>query len=68
MSNMGPITVGTIITLRFLIYIITATLFQLNLYIDKDAVITTFSTTTGANYLYYNLIEGSGIIATQNFF
>jgi hypothetical protein len=60
MSSMGPITVGTVITLNFEIYIVTTTLFQVNTYIDTTSMVTTFSSSTGSKYLYYGLVEGSG--------
>lgn len=67
MSSMGPIPVGTTVTVNFEIYITTTNLFTVNAYIDTASVITTFATTTGSNYLYYGLTEDSGIGANSFF-
>ena len=63
-SSMGPITVGTVVTINFEIYIQTTTLFQVQVYIDTNAVINAF---TAAKYVYYGLVEDSGL-ASSNFF
>ena len=64
---MGSIPVGTTVTVNFEIYIITTNLFTVNAYIDTAAAITTFATTTGANYLYYGLTTDSGITKSSFF-
>jgi hypothetical protein len=53
LSSMGPIPVGTVVTINFEIYIQTTNLFQVNAYIDTNSVITTF---TASKYVYYGLV------------
>ncbi len=64
-SSMGPITVGTAVTISFEINIQTTTLFQVNVYIDTNAVIQTF---TAAKYVYYGLVEDNGLTPSYSFF
>lgn len=64
-SSMGPITVGTAVTISFEINIQTTTLFQVKTYIDTNAVIKTF---TATSYVYYGLVEDDGLISTNYFF
>lgn len=52
-SSMGPIPIGTVVTVSFQITITTTNLFQFNAYIDTNSVITAFSSPT---YLYSGLI------------
>jgi hypothetical protein len=66
-SSLGPISVGTVVTLNFEIYITTSTLFQVNAYIDTNSVITTFASTAGSKYVYYGLVESSATVYS-NFF
>jgi hypothetical protein len=58
-SSMGPIPIGTMVTITFQITITTSNLFSVNAYIDTNSAITTF---TAASYLYYGLIERSGVV------
>jgi len=63
-SGMGPIVVGTTVTITFKFYIQTSSLFILKGYIDTNSVINTF---TAASYMYYGLVEGSGVYASSFF-
>jgi len=48
-SRFGPLTLGTVITCNFNLYINTLALFRVATYIDTDVKITTFNS---AKYLY----------------
>jgi hypothetical protein len=52
-SSMGPIPIGTVVTITFQITITTTNLFQVNAYIDTAAVIAAF---TASSYVYYGLV------------
>lgn len=60
-SDMGPIPIGTVVTITFQIQITTTNLFKISAYIDTKAIISAF---TASSYVYYGLIEGSGIVAS----
>jgi hypothetical protein len=64
-SSMGPITVGTVVKINLEINIQTTTLFHVNAYIDTNAVITAF---TATKYVYYGLVEESGLGSSGFFF
>lgn len=64
-SSMGPITVGTVVTINFEINIQTTSLFQVNAYIDTNAVITAF---TATKYVYYGLVEDDSLDSSSSFF
>lgn len=56
-SNFGPIIIGTTIQVTVNLYISTHTSFRVEAFIDKAAVIETF---TASSYVYEGLVEGSG--------
>jgi hypothetical protein len=68
MSSMGSITIGTVVSINFEINIASSSLFEVHTYIDTDSVISAFVSSVGSNYVYYGLIEGSGIPSTSSFF
>lgn len=51
-SSMGPIPIGTVVTVSFQMTITTSNLFQVSAFIDTNAVITATATT----YVYYGLV------------
>lgn len=51
-SSMGPIPIGTAVTISFQINIQTATLFHVYVYIDTEAVITAY---TAPKFVYSGL-------------
>lgn len=57
-SGMGPILIGTTVTITFQIKITSSSLFRCTAYIDKQSIIEAFSS---SSYLYEGLIEGSGV-------
>lgn len=61
-SSMGPIPVGTVVSVTFQLAITTTNLFQINAYIDTSAVIAAF---TASSYLYSGLVESSGVVASS---
>lgn len=65
-SGMGPIVVGTTITLTLMIYINTNNLFAVKAYIDTPTLISTFSSTK--KYVFQGLVEGSGVIMKSFFY
>ena len=52
-SGMGPIVVGTTLTLTMLVYINTNSNFRINAYIDSASALSTF---TSPKYLYEGLV------------
>ena len=61
-TGMGPIVVGTTVAFNFKINIATSSLFNLQVYIDTAAVISSF---TAPSYMYYGNVEGSGVTTSN---
>lgn len=60
-ENFGPVVVGSVVTFTFKITINTNSLFKVEAYIDTAAIITA----TAATYMYYGLVESSGILTSD---